>query len=443
MVLYERSGDDIDRGLVGYWKLDDLRRKPRDGIVAHYKMNDNAASTDVLDSKGGNTGTAAANTSGKTGVGKINEALSFNGTSDKIDATYIPNQASAFSFAAWINPTDFDTNAQIYNNANSTNDRAVLSIGTSGTIRGGYFNGTLIGKRSSSVQATGSFIHVVYTFDGTNGNIYINGSLDNDGTSSAGTNDGNELRLGVRGSTDWFTGAMDDVRIYDRVLSASEASTIYNSGTGTETTELFRDTIVAIDRANFNDGTITGATNTDGINGQNPDAMFFDGVDDFVEIPHNANQLGVNLTEGFTISAWINPTSTGEGGGGRILDKSSAVSGVDGFEYRLDDVSQVLIKINAGAERISAIGSINFNEWNHVLVTVSASALVTNYVNGVLSGTPGTSGAIAAITTTNAMRIGNRSGSTNETFDGSIQKLRIYNRVLTAGEASKLHRLRL
>ena len=33
----------------------------------------------------------------------------------------------------------------------------------------------------------------------------------------------------------------------------------------------------------------------------------FDGVDDFVDVPHNALQLGTNLSNGFTISAWINP----------------------------------------------------------------------------------------------------------------------------------------
>ena len=36
-------------------------------------------------------------------------------------------------------------------------------------------------------------------------------------------------------------------------------------------------------------------------------AAFFDGVDDFVQIPHNANQLGANLLNGFTISDCINP----------------------------------------------------------------------------------------------------------------------------------------
>ena len=31
-------------------------------------------------------------------------------------------------------------------------------------------------------------------------------------------------------------------------------------------------------------------------------ANVFDGVDDYVEIPHNAAQLGANLSNGFTIS---------------------------------------------------------------------------------------------------------------------------------------------
>ena len=38
----------------------------------------------------------------------------------------------------------------------------------------------------------------------------------------------------------------------------------------------------------------------------------FDGVDDYIEIPHDYRLLGVRLTNGFTISAWIKIKTFGE-----------------------------------------------------------------------------------------------------------------------------------
>jgi hypothetical protein len=164
----------------------------------------------------------------------------------------------------------------------------------------------------------------------------------------------------------------------------------------------------------------------------------FDGVDDYVEIPHNAAQLGANLTNGFTISAWINARSYGEGGNtGMILDKSSAAGGVNGFRYCLNSAAGTIeFKLNNGTARLSAASSVIFGSWLHILVTITSGQLANHYVNGVLSGTANQDlvQTIATITTTNAMRIGNRTGATDKTFDGGIRSVKMWNRVLTATE---------
>ena len=56
--------------------------------VAQYKMNDSAANTTVLDSVNGYNGASQQNTENISVPGKINEALSFNGTSDRISVPY-------------------------------------------------------------------------------------------------------------------------------------------------------------------------------------------------------------------------------------------------------------------------------------------------------------------------------------------------------------------
>src|ERR1035437_8039204 len=53
------------------------------GIVAHWKMNDNSANTDVVDNIGANTGTAQQFTNILT-TAKVDRALMFDGTSDRV-----------------------------------------------------------------------------------------------------------------------------------------------------------------------------------------------------------------------------------------------------------------------------------------------------------------------------------------------------------------------
>jgi len=160
----------------------------------------------------------------------------------------------------------------------------------------------------------------------------------------------------------------------------------------------------------------------------------FDGVDDYVEVPHNANQLGTNLTNGFTISAWIYMKSSGEGSVGRVIDKSTATNASDGF-YLRSGTNQVKFRLNAGTEAQTA-GDITFGGWHHITVTVTAAGLCNIYKNGTITGSANQNlgQATSTITTTNAPRIGNLTGATTTTLDGTIGKVKMWNKVLTTAE---------
>jgi hypothetical protein len=162
------------------------------------------------------------------------------------------------------------------------------------------------------------------------------------------------------------------------------------------------------------------------------EGYYFDGADDYLQVEHDAAQL---LTTGGTIEAWIKPDTGGEGSQGRIVDKSTGLSGNNGFRF-FTGGTNVQFSINAGTTRASGANSVMAGDgnWYHVAVTWDAISNVTIYVNGVLSGTPGTTNAAAGITTGNAIRIGNRSGATDRTYDGDIGEVRIYNVELTATE---------
>jgi hypothetical protein len=86
-------------------------------LVAHWKMNDNVASTVVLDSSGnGYNGTAQANTNTLDTTGKIAGALTFNGTTDYIDTdqTFESVFQNSFAINFWCKPTDGQPAASQY-----------------------------------------------------------------------------------------------------------------------------------------------------------------------------------------------------------------------------------------------------------------------------------------------------------------------------------------
>lgn len=165
----------------------------------------------------------------------------------------------------------------------------------------------------------------------------------------------------------------------------------------------------------------------------------FDGVDDYVEIPHNDRQLGANLSNGFTISAWINPKSI-SASKGRILDKSTDTLATAGFQFKTSTTNRIVFGLNNGTNAGSGTNSLYPDgTWKHVLVTISSTQLVNFYINGILTGTADQNlvQPISAITTTNAIRIGNRATATDNPFNGSLRSVKMWNRVLTTTEIAQ------
>lgn len=151
--------------------------------------------------------------------------------------------------------------------------------------------------------------------------------------------------------------------------------------------------------------------------------------------------MGSSLLNGFTVSAWINPRTNGEGNAnGRILDvRTGSYTSANGFWFKLGSAGTnvLMFNINNGSAKSSG-SNINFNVWQHVLVTISSAQLVNFYINKNLSGSANQDviQTISTITGTSSTFIGNR-GAKDVTFDGTIRKVKMWNRVLTTDEIAK------
>ncbi|UCF06607.1 MAG: DUF2341 domain-containing protein, partial [bacterium] len=167
------------------------------------------------------------------------------------------------------------------------------------------------------------------------------------------------------------------------------------------------------------------------------DGQDFDGWNDYVDVGSDPSIDNV-FTGGGTFSAWIYPQGWGEVGLGRIGDKSFDASVTGGWSLQLDNdipASVRTIKFEQGfsfheGDWEASTDAISLNTWQYVVVTYNDGDALNDpsmYVNGISQ--PITETEIpAGIRQSDAfygLRIGNRSGSTDRTFNGLIDEVRI------------------
>jgi hypothetical protein len=220
---------------VGLFTLSQLQTaRAESGLVAYWDFSEGSGST-VYDKAGSNNGTAY-------GATWSDAALNFNGTSDYVKIPDNPslNPSSAITISMWVKPSMLKGIALnkevqyrlIAEDVNSTKPSA----------RYRTTNTNWAGLTGASNLSTNTWQYVAMTYDGSKWRLYYNGQPDGEIADSGTiaptygeTNDGN-LYLGHigpnrgRNNDLFFNGSMDDVKIYNRALSAGEIGTEYTNG---------------------------------------------------------------------------------------------------------------------------------------------------------------------------------------------------------------------
>jgi hypothetical protein len=247
------------------------------------------------------------------------------------------------------------------------------------------------------------------------------------------------------GSERYFDGLIDDVRVYNRAVSATEVKQIYNATAGSKINapqnNLGQSTLntglvnlLSFNSKDFSDKVYdrsssanhgyvyNSSTSTSKTIGKSGQGIRFDGVNDFVL--QNISSLGT-LTSG-TVSVWVYRNRTGV------------------YEIMLEDtVSNISFEGDSPFSMWTAnscqtdFATIPTGQWSHLVGTWDGTTNRT-YLNGVQSS------ANACATPPSALSrfsIGGRfNGSvTSENFSGKMDELRIYNRALTATEVKQLY----
>jgi hypothetical protein len=209
-----KVSDALLNGLVGWWKFDE-----GSGTVAY-------------DSSGnGNNGNL---TNGPTWTdGKVGGALSFDGVNDYVNVPSIQSvNGGGVTFAVWIKPTHFDSidYPSIISGAGVSfhgSGPAYISSNNKGRV-GFYLSGSSAGNVFTRVVPLLDWSHITAISNGTNYQIFWNGVLEQQSSQVTGQVGNSSIMIGSEANT-WL-GLIDDVRIYNRALSAEEVQALYNLG---------------------------------------------------------------------------------------------------------------------------------------------------------------------------------------------------------------------
>jgi hypothetical protein len=304
--------------------------------------------------------------------GIIGDALQFDGVDDYLEIVGYKGitGSSPRTVTAWIKTT---TTGEIVTWGNpAQGEKWVFRVqddhGAAGAIRAEVGAGYVVGATDVRDDA---WHHVAAVLEPGLSDIqevklYVDGLLETQsafaGPQPINTTGATSVKIGIfLGSDRYFTGLVDDVRIYDVGLdsnqirqamfnvpltSSEDSHWRFNEASGLVTANA-----VASDRT----GALTGMESQSWVEGVSGSALQFDGVDDYVEI---TDYQGISGVAPRSVSAWLKTSAAGE-----IISWGSAAPGLK-WLFRVEEAGALRLEVGAGA----IVGSTDLRDgnWHHV-----------------------------------------------------------------------------
>ena len=215
----------------------------------------------------------------------------------------------------------------------------------------------------------------------------------------------------------WFSTPKLEVGAEPTPWIPNTSDSIYNS--------LGFDSTIERDMSGYKyDGTRNGTFNYSSNTGRFSTSSTFNGSDNCILVPFNT-MLGGSTD--FSISTWFYKTAIG------TKNYQTIFGGPSGFELEARnnaETNPVIVLWNWGKGSVA----YNFNTWNHVVMTRTASQ-VKLYLNGTLAVTADSTQAIPS----GNFYIGSWRDTTSQNFEGQMSDFRIYNTILSAEDIKDLY----
>jgi hypothetical protein len=389
--------------------------------------------------------------------GYINRGAVFNGSSSHIDiGDVIPNTDTDYSVSAWINidsgftsgnrtilgaassssGTEGSFRLQLtYVSANTYKITIARTVATSGTNF--YYSSSWT---ASSIN-TGQWYHIVATYNSTGrvGKTYLNGAaVDSSAlTSSASVSSvNNDLIGGQRTNTAKWLGKIDQFRIFNKVLSQQEVTTLSNethASTTISTTDIFDDDSgVALYQLDGN------ANDTGGVSGKFGSAAIFNGTSSGI----TSSSLGTALNvSSLSFSLWFK-TNLNDSTDRILISSFDGAGNARFYASLLNSGLSVVIYGSSSTYIQNFINTVTTETWYHLSVTHTGTT-TTVYLNGTAITPSSTSGSAVAIRIAGSpqpLTMGQLQGNIGTYgLNGSIDQVRIFNTALTQANVNTLY----
>ena len=471
-------------GLVGYWSFNEATGT----VVKDYSGNNNDGTT---------TSTIAnppTSTSGFTS-GKRGNAMKFDGINDYVQVLNSPSLAITgdITIAGWIKKRIVANNNffELFTKGNGTVFDYQFYICDNSSCGAGDRNKLQVWSDAPGIVLTGTtqildtnWHHIAFTRSGTAITIYLDGVSNASGSNGTAFNNNtvnSQIGYDLSGAGAQTDGNIDEVRLYNRGLSATEIYALYKSGAakvnapqntrltsglvgmwsfnGADTnwnTNTTKDV-----SGNGNTGTMTNmATSTTPAIGKVGQALTFGGANTSVTVANESN-FDFSRTQPFSISTWIyRNTNNNEDD---IVEKVDPASSYRGYALWLDNdtcysggcvkfellgVNPSGCSVNGECISIRTTGDANtipLKTWKHIVATYDGSSVAAGakiYIDGALFPTELLFGGTLTTSILNNFSVLIGDDTTTDSccqFDGRIDETRIYNRTLSAAEVKQLY----
>ena len=440
----------VTNGLVLY--LDVPNKKSFSGVNIWYDLTNNSNNASLSTTQSSISLANSIIFDGMSGYGTMSSSTSLELTSTGSISGWIKISSSPNSFgtiiAKRIGSAASDFDYQVDLDSSGTNLRGSISDGsTIDTING------------TTTLNTDIWYQFTFVWDGSFLNIYLNGVSDATPVSQTinAQVTSNPLEIG-RGNgipTFYFKGNIEQLLVYNKALSQSEITNIYNL-----TVRRFRDSfdipttilpaiipiittglVLNLDAGNLTSYPGTGTdwfdltvNNNDTIliNGPvysslNGGSLVFDGVSTYGTMSYNSG-FDLSSTD-FTLECWFNSNSFSSPQ--ILISKDTNGSNFDWCLYMPNSTTLSIYSNSTTTNVTATVPTMNTGQWYHFVVT-SVSGVIRIYLDGVLYQT-----STMSISNSNTIQltVGCASWNLPNTFtNGKISIIRLYGIGLTGTE---------
>jgi fibronectin type 3 domain-containing protein len=352
------------------------------------------------------SGTAAADWSGASQngttvgstwtAGTFGNAASFDGVNDRIDLPALGTfYKTGFTYEAWVRKSTAKKDVTVLGSwsAAQAGGPMIWVDHLAGryhlTLGGASLSNYLDSGRTPTV---GQWEHIAATYDGTTARFYVGGVEVGSKTFTGNVGNGNIWRLGAYETTPagFFDGQIDNVRIYDRALSAAEVAIDMGSRIQQETTPPVVTAFTPADgSAAANAGTTPTVTFNEPMKASTINTATFqlkDGSDAIVPatVTYSATTKKATLTPQAALTYGASYTATVKGGAGGVTDTpGNALASSLSWSFSIEAAPpQILIVTSSARPFGSYLGEILKNEGLNAFTTLDVAFVSPAVLSG-------------------------------------------------------------